>query len=109
MLSRLRERLKPDESVDHVRSGITPEDSRQPADELADLELIGDDDAAMVTVFVGVVACFADEVRNVECDERPAASDSEVELLTVGCLKMPGLIRAEHIESRPLRIRATTG
>ena len=90
MLSQLRERLKPDKSVDHVRSGITPEGSRQPADKLADLELIGDDDAAVVTAVVGVAACFADEVRDVECDERAAASDSEVELLTVGCPRMPG-------------------
>ena len=109
MLSQLRERLKPDESVDHVRSGITPEGSRQPADELADLKLIGDDDAVVVTVFVGVAACFADEVRNVECDKRPAAGNGEVELLTIGCLRMPGLIRLSTSNPRPLRIRATTG
>ena len=91
--------MQPDESVDHVHRGITPEDSCQPADELADLELIGDDDAVVVAVFVGVAACFADEIRNVECDKRPAASDSEVELLTIGRLRMPGLIRGEHVES----------
>ena len=56
--------MQPDESVDHFRRGIAPEDSRQPADELADLELIRDDDAGVVTVFVGVAARFTDEIRN---------------------------------------------
>jgi hypothetical protein len=97
----LNQGLKPNESIDHVRGGIPSEDARQPADELADLDLIGYDDAAVATFFVGVAARFTNEVSDVERDDRPSAGNGKVELFTIGCLKMLGLVCGERVESPP--------
>ena len=53
----------------------------QSRDELADLELVGDNDAAVIAALLG--------------------GDGEVELLTVGRLRMSGLVRAERVEPAP--------
>ena len=74
---------------------------REPAHDLPDRELVGDDDAAVGAPLAGVHLCLACEVGHVERDEGPATGDGEVELLTVGCLAVPRLVRADGVEAAP--------
>ena len=64
--------------------GVTPEDSREAAHELADLELIGDHDAVVIAALLRIAPRFAHEVCHVERDEGSSAGDGKVKLLTVG-------------------------
>jgi hypothetical protein len=76
-------------------------DFRHAAHELADLELVGNNDAAVIPALLGIATRFTHEVCHIERDERSSVGDGEVELLTVRRLTMSGLVRAEGVKPAP--------
>ena len=72
MLLALSEGLEPHEPVNHVVGGVRAEDLRQTADQLTDVELVRDDNPAMMTPLVTVGPCLSDEVGR-SCADEPRA------------------------------------
>jgi hypothetical protein len=88
-----------DDSLRAPEPGASPRRDPHARHPIPEVELIGNNDAAMGAPLASVSLGFTREIRHVERHEGALASDGEVELLTVGCLTVPGLVRAEGVEA----------